>query len=173
MKRINEKTGTFFKYRDEREDGYLFEKYVYSKTNANGYFREIWRSPKGVAQKKNYDKQYSTTKIGRIANILSAVKIRAKNKNLECDLTAEYLNTIATDKCPVFGFDLAWGRESKDRPSGSQYDSPSLDRIKPNLGYVKGNVIWISMKANAIKNSATSDEIFKVASWLKELEDIS
>ena len=49
-------------------------------------------------------------------------------------------------------------------------DSPSLDRIVPELGYVTSNVRVISWRANAIKRNACADEIEAVALWLRSLE---
>jgi len=37
--------------------------------------------------------------------------------------------------------------------------SATLDRVLPDLGYVPGNVIVISFRANRIKNDATLDEL--------------
>ena len=36
---------------------------------------------------------------------------------------------------------------------------PELDRIIPEKGYVKGNVAWISGKANRIKSDYTKQEL--------------
>lgn len=47
-------------------------------------------------------------------------------------------------------------------------DSPTLDRIVPEKGYVLGNIAVISHKANAIKQNATAEEILRVAIWLKQ-----
>jgi hypothetical protein len=33
---------------------------------------------------------------------------------------------------------------------------------------VKGNVIWLSTKANLIKQNATAEEVMAVAIWMKE-----
>jgi len=45
--------------------------------------------------------------------------------------------------------------------------SPSLDRIKPNKGYVKGNVAWISNRANIIKHDTTFKEFKMFYEWFK------
>lgn len=94
-------------------------------------------------------------------NMYHNAKNRAKRKGLKFDLTKDYLNSIMTDKCPVLGIQLEFGGHNRET-------SPSLDRIIPELGYVKGNVVIISNKANAIKNSASVSEILQVAQWLEE-----
>ncbi len=46
-------------------------------------------------------------------------------------------------------------------------DSPSLDKIIPKLGYVKGNVWVVSNKANRIKSNATIEELELLVKNLK------
>lgn len=57
--------------------------------------------------------------------------------------------------CPVLGIPIRYG-------SGNMDHTPTLDRINPKLGYVPGNVIIVSMRANRIRNDATVDELYKV-----------
>jgi hypothetical protein len=40
-----------------------------------------------------------------------------------------------------------------------------MDKIVPSKGYVKGNVIVVSKRANQIKSDATVAEIMKVAEF--------
>ena len=47
--------------------------------------------------------------------------------------------------------------------------SPSFDRIYPKKGYIKGNIVIVSNKANRIKTDATVDEIRKVADFYEKL----
>jgi hypothetical protein len=47
--------------------------------------------------------------------------------------------------------------------------SPALDRIVPHLGYVPGNVVVVSHRANFIKNNATVDELELIARNLKRI----
>ncbi|CAB5218962.1 hypothetical protein UFOVP229_14 [uncultured Caudovirales phage] len=101
-------------------------------------------------------------------NMLYKAKLRAKAKEIPCDVDLEYLCSIAPDICPVFGFELLWGRNSKTKRGSSQDASPSLDRINPEKGYVKGNVAIISNKANMIKSNAKLRELYAVADWLHD-----
>jgi hypothetical protein len=45
-------------------------------------------------------------------------------------------------------------------------DSPSLDRVIPERGYVRGNVAVLSHRANKIKNDATPELLRRAADWL-------
>jgi hypothetical protein len=63
--------------------------------------------------------------------------------------------------CPVLGVPLAYSNKSNDP------NSPSLDRFIPEMGYVPGNVQWISMRANMLKRDGTVDEISKLATWMQ------
>ena len=100
----------------------------------------------------------------QIEIILRGSKARAKKNNLPCNLTMEYLQTIITDKCPIFGIELSWGSMG----SGISGNSPTLDRILPDLGYVEGNVCIISHLANLIKQNVGYRELYQVADWLYE-----
>lgn len=93
----------------------------------------------------------------------SKARRRAKDKGFPFDLTSQYIMSIAEDVCPVFGTELCW-----ERGNGFSPNSPTLDRIVPELGYVEGNVAVISMRANAIKQDATPDELRKVADWIEK-----
>lgn len=92
--------------------------------------------------------------------MLSAAKHRAKLQGLPFNLTVEDIS-IPCD-CPVLGLPLLSGPLVRDC-------SPTLDRIIPQLGYTKGNVIVISMLANRIKSNATPDQIIQVGKFYKRL----
>jgi hypothetical protein len=92
-------------------------------------------------------------------------KKRALKKGVPFDLSSAYVLSILTDTCPVFGTEFKWMGNGKIIP-----ESPSLDRIIPSLGYVEGNVVIISTKANNIKSAYGSKELYKVADWLYEIE---
>jgi hypothetical protein len=109
-----------------------------------------------------YVKAYHTTKRGHISKSLARLKAKAIRKNLPFDLTLDYLESIATDECPIFGTPFVWGLYIEKKTTAV----PSLDRVVPELGYIVGNVVYISHKANAIKQDVTEKEIYAVADWL-------
>lgn len=95
--------------------------------------------------------------------LLRHAKRRALNKELEFNLKVEDL--IYPDVCPVLGIKLKHGAgKGKDREN-----SPSIDRINNNVGYIPSNVIIVSVLANSIKNSATPEQIIKVGEFYKNL----
>jgi len=88
---------------------------------------------------------------------------RAKQKNLPFDIDESDITIPAV--CPILGIPLEVGIGKKT----IQPNSPSLDRIIPQKGYVKDNVIVVSSKANIIKNNATPEEIIAVGEYYKKL----
>jgi hypothetical protein len=91
--------------------------------------------------------------------IWSRAKSRAKKKNLEFNLEIE--DIVIPAVCPVFN--VPFDKESTDY-------TYSIDRIDPNKGYVKGNVMIICNKANRIKSDATVAELEQVLNYVKSCE---
>jgi hypothetical protein len=119
-----------------------------------------------VNRKKQSQKIRSKTKDGHLYLYLEGARKRAKDKKLECDLDVDYLKSIATDKCPIFNVKFIWGRYNV-----RGINTPSLDRVFPELGYIKGNVRFISTRANTIKNNITNPKtLYKVADWMWEVQ---
>ena len=95
-------------------------------------------------------------------------KQRAKARDLPFSLTEEYLESIWTGVCPVFQTRLNLPSHGGN---GLTPNKPSLDRLVPDKGYVPGNVIWISFRANQIKSDASSADILAVGAWLQQTEE--
>lgn len=91
------------------------------------------------------------------AHMLRRVRYRAKLRGIRFDLTAKDIKI--PKRCPVLGIPL------RVTPGQQSDNSPSLDRIRPKRGYVKGNVVVISMRANRIKSDATIQEIQRMAKF--------
>lgn len=86
-----------------------------------------------------------------IHNIWRRAKQRAEKYGY--DFNIEETDIIIPKMCPLLEIPIEVG--SKD----DYENSPSLDRIDNNKGYIKGNVWVISKKANSMKNSATQKEL--------------
>lgn len=86
--------------------------------------------------------------------MVSQAKYRATKYGLPFDLTEDDIEI--PDRCPVLG--------EKLRHADNDW-SPSVDRLIPHLGYVRGNVRVVSRRANVIKSNATAAELLRVAFW--------
>lgn len=93
-------------------------------------------------------------------SILDGRKDAVKGK-VPFEISKEYARALPSEVCPVFGTKLEWG-------TGSPL-AGSLDRIIPELGYVEGNVCWMSRRANILKRDATAKEIEQLNEWFKRL----
>ena len=95
--------------------------------------------------------------------LLSSSRERAKGKNLPHDIDIAYLRSIATEYCPYQGVKLRWANESTDVEFGAPSpNSPSIDRIDSSKGYVRGNVVIVSHRANSMKRDATEHELIEL-----------
>lgn len=86
---------------------------------------------------------------------------RAKRKGLEFNLMLE--DIIVPEKCPVLGIPLFINENKISQPD----NSPSLDRIDNSKGYVKGNILVVSYRANRIKGDATIEEHQRIIDFYK------
>lgn len=101
---------------------------------------------------------------------LKSAKKRAVAKGLPFDLDLEYLQSIAMYRCPVFLTKLTWGELGKGAVT---QNSPSLDRIVPEKGYVKGNVQFLSNLANSMKQNASQEQLLLFANWVKGIKPLT
>lgn len=95
---------------------------------------------------------------------LRSAKYRARKNGHAFKLTIDDLPPMP-ETCPVLGIRLRWGGQGAERN-----DSPSLDRLVPQLGYVAGNVRWISHRANMLRRDATAEELRLVAAYADSIE---
>lgn len=91
--------------------------------------------------------------------LFHSAKSRAKRYGLEFNITKD--DIVVPDVCPLLGIRL------KINYGTVGPDSPTVDRIIPTKGYVRGNVMVISSRANSIKQNASVSEIELLVSNLK------
>lgn len=87
-------------------------------------------------------------------------KKRATIMQISHNCTIDYLLSIAPKICPILKIDLNYLSIKKDK------NSPSLDRIDPQKGYIIGNVQIISYLANLMKSFANKEDLINFAEWV-------
>lgn len=95
---------------------------------------------------------------GRYFNNL---KRNAEKRNLEFDITIEYLHTLYLNqngKCALCGDEIYFSEARKY----TMDTSASLDRIDNDKGYVKGNVQFVSKKLNFAKHKSSNKEFIEM-----------
>lgn len=115
-----------------------------------------------AARRKIYFKGYKEKNLKQY--LISAAKFRAKKRGIPFDLSPDDFNI--PEKCPVLGHVF-------EPPKKNAWWSPSLDKIIPSLGYVKGNVRVISMRANMIKGDASLEELEKVVEYVRRVTQLT
>ena len=106
-------------------------------------------------------KKYNSSSRGIAVTACKASKRRADYKNLPFDLTSNYLESIFPKNCicPILGYKMKVSSISLGRLS------QTLDRINPRIGYIKGNVEFVSNIANCMMTCATGKDIKKFVKW--------
>jgi len=105
--------------------------------------------------------RYDYGKKHKEREMFNQVKSRAKRQGKPFRLMVS--DIVIPEICPALGIPLIPGKKKL------QPNSPSIDAIIPELGYIPGNIAIISMRANSIKQNATHQEIRKVADWLESV----
>ncbi len=95
---------------------------------------------------------------------------RAKKKSMDFDITIQDLYSLFPKdfKCPILGIELKGCGAEGSKQESFRDDSATLDRVDNNLGYIKGNVMYISGLANRMKNSASPEQLIKFANYINK-----
>lgn len=91
--------------------------------------------------------------------LLTKARRRARLAGVPCNISKE--DIVIPEFCPILGYKL---QVSDGRVSDN---SPTLDRIEPQKGYVKDNIAVISHRANRIKTDASLGELKLLVEWLE------
>jgi hypothetical protein len=94
--------------------------------------------------------------------MLSRARQRATKAGIP--FAVERKDITIPEKCPVLGIPLSFGNSQKKK--APEWNSPSIDRLIPELGYVPGNIAIISHRANLLKNAGTLEEHKMLVEWL-------
>lgn len=92
-------------------------------------------------------------------------RAKTRSKKLGLPFNLEENDIVIPEFCPVLGVKLVLGT---DYETTGRDNCPSMDRVIPELGYVKGNVRIISKKANTIKGFGTIEEHEKIIEYMSK-----
>lgn len=139
-----------------------------NKEKVKEYYEKYSESA-NLKQKEKYhtDKEYRDSVLSKsrdryvknpMKKLLAGARRRSKMINLPFDV--EESDLTIPEFCPILGIKLGhFEGQASD-------NSASIDKIIPELGYVKGNVQVISCLANKMKTSATPDQLKLFAEWV-------
>ena len=119
-------------------------------------------------KKENKDSIREKNREYVIKNPWVEMTTKAKTRtNLPFNITSEYVKSIwpEDNTCPALGIKFKQGI------GGPIDSSPSLDRIIPELGYIKDNVQIVCFLTNKIMSSATPDQVMAVAKHYKKITE--
>lgn len=111
--------------------------------------------------RKKYYAAYDSQRNPR-SNLLRASKDRARQNGIPHDITIE--DIIIPENCPICGVSVAPCAGSR----GGSSTSPSLDKLIPLKGYVKGNVAVICKKCNSMKGDASVELLNRMINYIIE-----
>lgn len=116
--------------------------------------------------KKDRKRRYSTIE-KLLLQRAAMLRSRGKARNLPVDVDGDYLIELfyrQEGKCFYTGDIMKW----EARKIKLERDTLTVDKIIPEMGYVKGNVVLCTNKANHSKSFLTLDEMKKwMPKWYK------
>lgn len=88
-----------------------------------------------------------------LRKLLSQLRSSAKRRGIIFDIDICDLNELSFPLvCPILGIELGFFSKVCD-------NSYSIDRIDNSLGYIRGNLVVISFRANRLKNDSNLVEM--------------
>lgn len=119
---------------------------------------------------EKFDKE--TNKKARIKNdkisggYFSRLKILAARRNLSFNVTPEYLMSVFNNqnrKCVFSGVELNFNHDMNQN-----YQTASLDRIDPDIGYEQGNLQWVHKDINIMRNAFSVEDFLRYCKLVAE-----
>lgn len=124
-------------------------------------YRNICLSCKKDQQRQNYYKRKQTNPFIFKHQKLSS---STQQRQIQYNLDPEFLKGIWTGICPIANEEIFISTSLETR---SDLRAAELDRFIPDLGYVKGNVTWISREYNMKKQNCSLEDLERLALFMK------
>lgn len=102
----------------------------------------------------------------KLTQTYNVIRHKCQRDGIKFDFTVDDLAPFPLE-CPVLGLEIDYFKKGH---GGSNY-SPSIDRMTPEDGYVKGNVRIISQKANRLKQDSSIEEQIRLLAYATGVEE--
>jgi len=114
---------------------------------------------------KKLQNNFEFEKFKNIRLKLANIRCRKRAKEFGFNLTIKYLfNIFPNDMmCPVYNVPMLF------ESNFSNAFKASVDRKDSSKGYIKGNIIWVSNKANIYKNAMDFYDVKKIYQFMTKL----
>ena len=126
--------------------------------------RKLENDPEWREKQNEYWRKY--TRRNYEARLLAVIKSKCKRFNIPFDLTLE--DIVIPTHCPKTGIPLVVHEER-----GKFMDTPSVDRINPKGGYVKGNIQIVCFWYNVAKLNFSDEEVLDLCKKVVEYGTLS
>lgn len=124
--------------------------------------RRKYSASKEVLEKRRANGSIQRNK-HRLSVIYWASKSNAKKRNLDHNITLEYIKTLF-DKQKGLCYYTNKKMYTNTVNSNNNQDSVSLDRIDSSKGYIEGNIVLCRWIVNRMKNDINLKEFLKIVS---------
>lgn len=109
----------------------------------------------------------------RMKELSNSAGHRAKRKGIPHNINGDHLLGLWDSnggKCCITGvpFDLSYGE--KLQRGWSKANAPSLDRIVPELGYIKGNVRLVTFQVNCAMGAYPDEQFYEMCRKALEMK---
>lgn len=108
--------------------------------------------------KKSREKHYEKS-------LFRQVKSRCERNGIPFNI--DLSDIVIPEFCPLLKVKL-----TRTQGQGRVDSNASVDRINPSLGYTKGNIQILSLKANTMKQNASQEELETFARSILEIKEI-
>lgn len=122
-----------------------------------------------IASRQNEWDKTKTIPLNRFRVLVHMAKNRSTAKALPFDLDAEYVLSIYNEQgslCAISNQEFDFSKP--DTPGQVRWNAPSLDRINPKLGYIKGNIRIVCYQVNVAISSYGLDQFLDLCRFCTE-----
>ena len=86
-----------------------------------------------------------------------SAKVRARKTGVAFDIAVEDIKI--PDNCPICHVKLTY--------TSDYHTAPSLDKVNPELGYIRGNIDVLCARCNRRKNDSTIENLERILHYMK------